>query len=101
MPIDPATVDSGRPRTYDGREYPEHLKVYEGYDEVLLPILASLGEATMTDVAAMVDDAKVRSIVPRWMASAEWRVLIKRTDRDMRSPRTYRLTERGEEKLTA
>jgi hypothetical protein len=101
MPIDPATIGTDRPRTLDGREYPDHLKVYETYDDALLPVLSSIGEVTMTDVAASVSDPKVRALVPRWMASAEWRGLIERTDRDMRSPRTYRITPYGEQQLAA
>lgn len=95
MPIDPRTIGTDRPRTTDGREYPEHLKAYEAFDDQLLPVLAELGEVTPTQFAASIDDRRLRSVVPRWMASAEWRSLIGRTDHDMRSPRTYRLTEDG------
>lgn len=95
MPIDPRTIGTDRPRTMDGREYPEHLKAYETFDDKLLPVLAKLGEVTPTELAASVNDQRLRLVVPRWMASAEWRSLIKRTDRDMHSPRTYRLTEDG------
>jgi len=95
MAIDPKSVDNGAPETFDGRKYPGHLKAYEAYDDVLLPLVERLGEATPTEIASHVEDARLRSIVPRWMASAEWRDLIRRRDRDMHSPRTYRVSERG------
>jgi hypothetical protein len=101
MPIDPQTIGSDRPRTLDGRDYPEHLKAYEAYDETLLPLLIELGEVTPTEFAASIVDRRLRTLVPRWMASAEWRSLIERTDRDVRSPRTYRATEYGIEHLAA
>lgn len=99
MPIDPQTIGSDRPRTTDGREYPEHLKAYEAYDDVLLPLLVELGEVTPTEFASSIDDRRLRTLLPRWMASAEWRSLIERTDRDVRSPRTYRASEYGIEHL--
>src|SRR6187200_3264619 len=93
MPIDPHTIGTETPRTVDGREYPAHLKAYEAFDEELFPRLAELGEVTPTQFAASIDDPRLRTLVPRWMASAEWRSLIERTDRDVHSPRTYRATE--------
>lgn len=101
MPIDPSSVDRGAPETFDGRKYPEHLKAYEAYDDDLLPLVELLGEATSTEIASRVHDARLRSIVPRWMASAEWRELIERQDRDMRSPRTYKVSERGRSRIPA
>lgn len=101
MPIDPESVDRGAPETLDGRKYPEHLKAYEAYDHTLLPIVERLGESTPAEIASYVEDARLRSIVPRWMASAEWRELIERQDRDMRSPRTYRVSERGQGRIPA
>jgi len=65
----------------------------------LLPRLAELGEVTPTQFAASIDDRRLRTLVPRWMASAEWRSLIERTDRDMSSPRTYRVSEHGRKEL--
>jgi hypothetical protein len=99
VPIDPQTIGSGKPRTEDGREYPEHLKAYEAFDAQLFPLLVELGEATPTEFAAAVSDPRLQTVVPRWMASAEWRSLIERTDRDLRSPRTYRATEHGVEQF--
>lgn len=101
MAIDPRSVDRGAPETLDGRKYPEHLRAYEAYDDDLLPLIEVLGEATPTEIASQVDDPRLRSIVLRWMASAEWRDLIKRQDRDMRSPRTYRVSERGRRRIPA
>jgi hypothetical protein len=95
MAIDPQTIGTGNPTTEDGRSYPEHLKAYEAYDERLFPLLVELGEVTPTEFAASVSDRRLQTIVPRWLASAEWRSLIERTDRDMRSPRTYRPTGFG------
>lgn len=95
MPLDPKRVGTKRPRTKDGRSYPAHLKAYHRYDRQMLPIVERLGEGTPSEIAAAVSDRRLRVIVPRWMASAEWRSLIERTDRDRSSPRTYRLTDLG------
>lgn len=99
MSVDPHTIGSDTPRTNDGREYPEHLKAYEAFDDQLFPLLVELGEVTPTEFAASVPDRRLQTVVPRWMASAEWRSLIRRTDRDVRSPRTYRATEYGVERF--
>lgn len=95
MPLDLSTLDSDRPRTLDGREYPDHLKPYEAYDPELLPIAARIGEFTFDDLAARVPDPKMRAMIPRWLASAEWRGLIERHDRDMASVRLNAITDRG------
>ena len=95
MPLDPATLDTGTPRTLDGRQYPEHLKAYEQFDSVLLPIAARLGEFNFDALAGQVPDAKVRSVLPRWLASAGWRDLIERRDNDMTAQRTHVITDRG------
>jgi hypothetical protein len=95
MPIDPQTIGTESPRTIDGREYPRRLKAYEAFDDDLFPRLARLGEVTPTQFAASIDDRRLRTIAPRWMASAEWRSLIERTDRDVRGPRTYRASAYG------
>jgi hypothetical protein len=95
MPLDPATLDTGMPKTLDGREYPEHLKPYEELDTQLLPIAAQLGEFSYDALAVQIPDAKVRSVLPRWLASAEWRNLIERRDHGMSSQRTNVITDRG------
>lgn len=99
MPIDPQTIGSDTPRTLDGREYPDHLRAYEAFDEQLFPRLAELGEVTPMQFAASIADRRLQSIVPRWMASASWRSLIERTDSDMSSPRTYRPSDYGLQKF--
>lgn len=96
MPLDPKTLDSPKPRTLDGREYPEHLRPYEPFDAQLLTQLESLDQPTLNDLAVSVGDPKLRSVASRWLASAEWRGLVKRVeDTDVDSRRTYGLTDRG------
>lgn len=99
MPLDPSTLDSDTPKTLDGREYPDHLRAYESLDNELLPIAATLREFTFDDLVAGIADPKTRSAIPRWLAAAEWRGLIERTDRDMASLRTNAITDRGLAKL--
>jgi hypothetical protein len=101
MPLDQTTLDSDTPKTLDGREYPEHLKAYHAYDAEFLSIAARLGEFTFDDLAARVTDPKMRAMIPRWLASAEWRGLIERRDRDMASVRINAITERGQAHLQA
>jgi hypothetical protein len=95
MPLDLATLDSDTPRTIDGRPYPDHLRAYESLDSELLPLAALLGEFTHDDLALRIENGKVRSVLPRWLASAEWRGLIERRDRDMTSVRLNAITPRG------
>lgn len=101
MPLDPKTVGSDTPRTRDGREYPEHLRVYEAYDERFLPLVAQLGDPTFDDLSIHVDDTHARAILPRWLASAEWRSLVERRDASMAAPRRYVLGPVGEHLLDA
>ena len=95
MPLNQATLDSDTPTTTDGRVYPDHLRAYESLDSDLLPLAALLGEFTYDDIALRVDNGKVRSVLPRWLASAEWRGLIERRDLDMASVRLNAITPRG------
>lgn len=99
MPLNQATLDSDTPRTTDGRAYPDHLRAYEPLDSELLPLAALLGEFTYDDLASRVEDGKVRSVLPRWLASAEWRGLIERRDLDMASVRLNAVTPRGVARL--
>lgn len=99
MAIDPRTIGTSTPTSEDGREYPKRLRAYEAFDEQLFPRLVELGEVTPVQLAASVGDRRLQTIVLQWMASAEWRSLIERTDRDVRAPRTYRATEYGIEKF--
>ncbi len=100
MALDQSTLDSDTPRTRDGRSYPDHLRPYEAYDDQFLPLLGAMGPASASALARMVADAKLRSVLSRWMASAEWRGLIERRDGEsMASRRTYVLDERGQAQL--
>jgi DNA-binding MarR family transcriptional regulator len=100
MALDPTTLDSSRPRTLDGREYPEHLKPYEPFDAQLLTQLDSLDSPTLNELAVSVGDPRLRSVASRWLASAEWRGLVERDHgADMDSRRTYGLTARGQARL--
>lgn len=100
MPLNPATLDSETPETLDKRKYPDHLRKYESLDVELLPIAAQLGGFTFDDLAERVTNPRTRAAIPRWLASATWRELIKREDRiGMSSPRINRITGRGLAKL--
>jgi hypothetical protein len=94
-PLDPATLDSGTPRTLDGRSYPDHLRPYEKPDGALLPLVARLEPTTFDELSVVIEDPRARSALPRWLASAEWRGLVDRLDESMGAPRTYGLTKRG------
>ena len=103
-PIDPQSLESGTPRTFDGREYPGELKQYESYDAQLLPLVLDLGsdfEKEALDALARQELGHDGVLIARWMSSAEWRGLIERTDRSMAAPRTYRTTPRAEARLSA
>lgn len=95
MALDQSTLDSETPRTRDGRSYPDHLRAYEAYDRQFLPLLAELGESSPSALSHAISAPKLRSVLSRWMASAEWRGLIERRDGDMASRRTYVLSDRG------
>lgn len=79
----------------DGRDYPEHLRPYEEFDALLLPVLAGIAPATFDAISVTVTDARLRAVLPRWLASAEWRGLVERVDPSMSAPRTYVLGGRG------
>jgi hypothetical protein len=99
MAIDPRTIGTATPTTEDGREYPKRLRAYEAFDGQLFPRLVELGEATPVQLAASVKDRRLQTVALQWLMSAEWRSLIERTDRDIRTPRTYRATQYGIEKF--
>ncbi|HET6508501.1 MAG TPA: hypothetical protein VFG42_17040 [Baekduia sp.] len=98
-PIDPSTFGTGEPRTFDGRTYPSHLRVYEAYDDVLLPVVADRQPATFDQLSIAIPDARMRASLPRWLASAEWRGLVKRLDSSMDAPRTYGLGPQADDHL--
>jgi hypothetical protein len=90
-PVDVRSLGSARPRTLDGRTYPEHLRPFEIHDQVLLPKVAQLQPVTFDKLSVIVEDPRLRAVLPQWLASAEWRGLIERVDPAMRSSRQYRL----------
>lgn len=98
-PVDPLTLNSGTPRTTDGRSYPEHLRAYHAYDDVLLPLVAMHEPVGFDDLSVAVNDPRVRAALPRWLASAEWRALVERSDTSRRSARRYRLGSRAASSL--
>jgi hypothetical protein len=97
MPIDEHSLESGTPRTLDGRSYPNHLRRYEQYDQTFLELAASFPATfTFDDLAAVASTTtRVRDAFPRWLASAEWRQLLHRADDVPSTPRAYVLTPRG------
>ena len=99
MAIDPASLDTGTPRTLDGRDYPEYLRPYEHLDSELLPILDRFGPATFDGFVTHITDPRTRAAAPRWLASAEWRGLVERQDEGMRGPRQLGVTARGRGRL--
>jgi hypothetical protein len=90
-PLDPSTFGTRSPRSLDGRSYPEHLRAYERFDDVLLPVVASHEPATFDDLSIAIDDPRLLASLSRWLTSAEWRGLIQRLDAAARAPRTYGL----------
>ena len=88
-PVDPETFGTPTPRTLDGRTYPDHLRSYEQYDDVMLPLVEALAPATFDDLGLRVTDSHARAALPRWLASAEWRGLIERRDSAGLQTRSY------------
>lgn len=103
MPIDDRSLSSGQPRTMDGRRYPRHLKAYERFDADFLERATGLPSPfTFDDLASATGgDARLRDVLSRWLASAEWRALLERHAADRHGPRTYSLTKRGMDRLNA
>lgn len=100
MPIDTTTLGTPNLKTTDGRAYPVYLRAFERYDREMLSSIRELGEPTLNQMAMAAPDAKLRSAVSPWIASAEWRLLIERVDSDEPiGKRRYRLSERGQETL--
>lgn len=95
MAVDWSSLDSGTPRSTDGREYPRHLRAFERFDDIILPAAARLPSFTFDQLAAAITDHRARAWSPGWLTSAEWRGLVERCpDRDD-SPYTWRVTPRG------
>jgi hypothetical protein len=99
--LDPDSLDTETPRTLDGRSYPDHLRPFAAYDGQLLHLLSEIEPATFDELSVKVEDPKVRAVLSRWIASAEWRGLIERRDPTHSSPRKYVLSARGKARPTA
>jgi hypothetical protein len=91
--LDPQSLGTDTPRTLDGRSYPDRLREFERLDDQLLPLIRPRHAMTINALARAVSDPKVRSVLTRWLSSAEWRGLIERVDQD--GPRAYVLGPRG------
>jgi hypothetical protein len=94
-PLDQRTLGWKSPKSLDGRKYPAHLRLYEQFDSVVLPVVAQLEPATFDDLSMRIEDPKARAALPRWLASAEWRSLVERHEPSARGPRTYVLGSRA------
>lgn len=100
MPLDPQTLGTERPRTTDGREYPEYLRPFEDFDPELLALLAEREGETLDEFAVSIGDLRLRSVASRWLSSAEWRGLVARREPDNGHRRpTWVLTPRGRDRL--
>lgn len=99
--LDQKSLDTGTPRTVDGRTYPDHLRPYEAYDGHFLHLLSELQPATFDELSIEVEDPKARAVLSRWLASAEWRGLIERRSPTRTAPRTYILSGRGSARIQA
>jgi hypothetical protein len=100
MPLDTKSLKEGKPRTLDGRTYPEYLEHFERFDEELLPQVAELEKPTLNQLALAAASPEMRSVVSPWLSSAEWRGLIDRVKADeMAGTRRYKLTPRGKKLL--
>lgn len=95
MSVDPSTAGSETPRTLDGREYPEHLRVYHRYDTDLLPLVGRLQPASFDDLSAAVSDREIRAVLPSWLSSARWRGLVEIDDSAHGAVRRYALVREG------
>lgn len=93
MPLDPATLNSGTPRTIDGRAYPAHLRPYESFDVDLLPIAIDLEEFGKSRLEAEAAGRGCDSfLVSKWLASATWRGLVERRHAAMGQPMLFGAT---------
>lgn len=86
-----------------GRRYPEHLKEYERYDSLFLPILSEHEGSTSRQLAQALfdktDDFKTARNARFWAASADWRGLVK-SGEEPRSSRTYSISTDGKKLLS-
>jgi hypothetical protein len=93
--MDPRSLTTNTPRTRDGRAYPEHLRAYEAFDDVILPLLDEHVPLTFDDLSSRIEDPRAAALLPRWIASARWRDLIVPRDDPSHGPRRYVLSSRG------
>lgn len=80
-----------RPASADGRAYPAHLIAYEKLDETLLPIVETMQPVTFDELSSALSDTRARAVLPRWLASAQWRGLLKRRAAGAGAVRSYQL----------
>jgi hypothetical protein len=87
MAVGPATLDADTPRALDGRDYPEHLRVYEDLDSELLPIMDQVARRhsmTLWLTSPMGVSVRTRSVgwAPRSGAGCRTLGKMARTGRD-------------------
>lgn len=97
--LDPDTLGTHTPRTRDGRAYPDRLREFERFDGDVLPLVDAKKPKTFDDLAAELRDRRARAALPRWLASAEWRGLVERSEARGKGPRAYVLGPQGRSKL--
>jgi|GEM_PF-4667438 len=91
MALDLTSLDSGTPTTKDGRTYPRHLKAYEKFDEVFLPIFRDSRQAVgFDDLIEQIEDRRARAAAASWIDSASWRGLIQLTTRRGGKPNAWK-----------
>jgi hypothetical protein len=67
----------------------------------MLEQVSELGQPTLNQLAVGARNAKMRSVVSPWLASAEWRGLVRRIDaKEMAGKRRYELNAHGRKKLS-
>lgn len=97
--MDPQSLVTGTPRTVDGRTYPDRLRVYEVFDEEILPLLDGEHALTFDELSLRIDDPRALALLPRWISSARWRGLIDQDESAGHGPYRYVLSARGHEQL--
>lgn len=76
--LDPKSLGTDTPRTLDGRSYPDRLRRYEQYDDVVLPHVRQRRPVTVNELLETVPDEWAKAMLDSWLSSAEWRGLIER-----------------------
>jgi hypothetical protein len=93
--LDQKTLNWRTPKAVDGRRYPPHLRSYEVFDAQLTPLVARMQPATFDDLSVHIEDPRALAALPRWLASAEWRSIVRRQSAQSRGRRTYVLGPRA------